>query len=260
MLSKTPYKDSDLVVNLLSESEGKLAAIVYGGKKIGTKSSFTYHPGDLLEVDLHFKENKDFVQLVNFHPLALQNIESFSYNRFLFHSYLLEIISRITQPGNPAAELFDTLLANLSLDWKTNELRNMCWILWQIVKHGGYVIDFHACSQCEKQIWRSDASGEIAIRKARYQLIQYSGRLICDQCKPSQEDKLVMTTAMIKILWFFEQSEELEVVTNAIPDTYFIQLIKFLNQHLLQSFEIMPKSLSMFLSSLKDPEIILERE
>jgi len=255
LLTKTPYKESDLVVNFLSASDGKLSAIVYGGKKIGTKSSFSYHPGDLLEVDLRFKENKDFVQLENIHPLALQDIDSFSYNRFIFHSYLLEVVSRITQPGNPANELFDTLKSNLQLNWRSNELRNMCWIIWQIVKHGGYEIDFQSCAQCQKEIWRSKLTGEVTLRKASYQLIQYSGHLVCNQCNPSQENKQVVSTAMIKILWIFEQSQDVAEVSETIPDTYYISLIKFLNRYLLQSFEISPNSLSMFLSSLKDPDI-----
>lgn len=252
LLTKTPYKESDLVVNLLSALDGKLSAIVYGGKKIGTKSSFTYQPGDLLEVDLVFKENKDFVQLQNIHPLAVQKVESFSYNQFLFHTYFIEIISKITQPGNPAEELFNTLKSNLQLNWKTHELRNICWILWQIVKHGGYAFDFSECAQCQKEIWRSKTPGDVTLRKAIYQLIQNSGHLVCNECKPS-ENMEIITTAMIKILWIFDQSHDVGEVSKTIPDSYYISLIKFLNQHLLQSFEISPKSLPMFLSSLKEP-------
>ena len=254
LLTKTSYKESDLVVNFLSASDGKLSAIVYGGKKIGSKSSFTYHPGDLLEVELRIKENKDFVQLENIHPLALQQIDSFSYNRFIFHSYLLEVVSRITHPGNPAIELFDTLKSNLQLNWISNELRNICWIIWQIVKYGGYEIDFQSCAQCHKAIWRSQSPGEVSLRKASYQLIQYSGNLVCNECNPTPENKQIVSPAMIKILWIFEQSQDIAKVSETIPDTYYIHLIKFLNQHLLQSFEISPNSLSMFLSSLKDPD------
>jgi len=252
LLTKTPYKESDLVINLLSASEGKLSTIIYGGKKIGTRSSFTYHPGDLLEIEYRIKEEKDFIQILNIHALSLQDIDSFSYHRFLFHSYLLEIITKITQPGNPAEELFETLVTNLQLKWESNELWNICWMIWQIIKNGGYAIDFLRCAICEKEIWRSTSQNDVSLRKASYQLKENSGQLVCDQCKPLPDGKPTISAAMIKILWLFENSSELTEVSQHVPGVFLVKLIKFLNHHLLQSFDFSPKSLPLFLSSLKD--------
>ena len=253
LLTKIPYKDTDLVVNLLSSTEGKLSAIIYGGRKIGSPSSFTYHPGDLLELEYRVRENRDFIHILNIQSIAVHDINAFSYHRFLFHSYLLEIISKITQPGNPGAELFNTLLANLQLNWASNEIRNICWIIWQIIKFGGYEIDFQTCSRCNRDIWRLLESGDVVLRKARYQLYKSSGRLVCDQCQPFPNEALIVSTAMIKILWMFENSQDIGIVSEPIPDFYLIRLIKFLNHHLLRSFELTPKSLPLFLSILKEP-------
>ncbi len=252
LLSATPYRDSDLVVNFLSVFHGKLSAVIYGGKKIGKKSSFSYHAGDYLEIEIRTQESKDFVQIINTAGLLLLDLEKFPYNRFLFHSYLLELVGRIAQPGNPAEELHEILLINNQLDWIPKESsRFIGWALWQIIKHGGYGIDFHSCAECSRETWQTGKQLEPIFRKESYQLLENSGNLVCGKCRPFDEKDGTLSSAMIKILWLFDSAPDFLQIAPKFPKEIIDPLVLFLNRYLLRCFEIRPKSLSMFLSSLK---------
>lgn len=251
LLSKIPYRDSDLVVNFLSAANGKLSSIVYRGRKIGGKSDFTSEPGALLEIEYRIKENKDFIQLLNFNNISQKDFANFSLNQFYFHSYLLELTSRISHPGDPATELFEILTIYNNFPWVPQErLIFIGWILWQIIKQGGYAIDFHSCVNCGCVTWQKEGAKKPSFRKETYQLAENSGHLICSKCQPPQESEKTISAAIIKIFWLFDSTNDFEMMQQRIPMIYIVSTIKLLNQYLLESFEISLKSLPLFLLSL----------
>ncbi|MCP4755640.1 MAG: hypothetical protein GY866_32655 [Proteobacteria bacterium] len=252
LLSAFPYRDSDLVANFLSPSNGKLSAVIHRGRKIGKTSSFTFQPGDHLEIEYGTWENRDFIKILNTSALRLLKLDAFPYDRFLFHSYLLELIVRISRPGNPAQELVDILAVNNRLEWSGEQkTKFMAWSFWRIVGHGGYGLDYHICAKCQNRTWQTDPQQNSVFRKETYQLHHEGGRLVCGICEPAMKKGRILSPAMIKVLWLFDAISDFDRIQQRIPEDTLKPLISILNDYLLHSFEISPKSLELFLSTLK---------
>ncbi len=251
LLSAIQYRDFDLIVNFLSETQGKMTSVIYGGRKINKASSFLYHPGDLLEIEFQKSETREFIKLNNSIGIKLLKLDQFPYDRFLFHSYLLELVGRITKPEMSAKTLFNLLTLNNLLIWEKNtKFTFICWALWQVIIQGGFQLDIVNCGSCDKKIWKIDENQQPVFRKETYQLVKNSGQITCSNCTPNIKSNEIITPAMIKILWIFNSLETKDSIHRLFPQEVIHPLIKILNQYLLQCFEIKPKSLSLFLSIL----------
>ena len=251
LITSTPYRDSDLIVNLLSSHNGKLSAVIYNGRKIGKTSSFLYQPGDLLDVEYQFKESDDFVRIINITGKSTLHAKDFSYKRFLFHSYLLEIISKISQPGNPSIELFNILADNNRCSWVPNQaLFFMGRFIWQLIQNSGFSVDYHTCRNCHRQTWRFADDKQAVFRKENYRFLYNNEAMVCNTCKPITNEQEIITPAMLKVIWIFDNIEGDQAPSADIPDVVMVDVIKCLNQYLLQCYEIRPKSLPLFFNSL----------
>ena len=248
VLTTVPYRDSDLIVNFLSEQSGRLTTVVYGGRKIGKSNSFLFHSGDLVEIEYSKPENRDFIKLQNTNSIQLQKVDSFSYNRFLFHSYLIEIITKITKPELPAHEPFDLLKNYVESGWsQENAFAFISWAIWMTIRAGGYQIDFSQCSECERASWKYGKDQQPSFRKETYFLNKETGKLICSRCQKQPTDAFsVLTPPMIKVLWFFESSRFYSEIFDHFPKNLVTQLAQLLNGYLLLCFEIKPKALEAF--------------
>jgi DNA repair protein RecO len=252
LLFATPFKESDLIANFLSASEGKLAARIYGGKKIGQNKSFLYHPGDLLNVEYQQKEGSEFVKILNLDAQKLIIADRMPYDKFLFHSYLLELIGRISRVGNPAEDLFQLIKISNQINWVSPyKLLFILWSLWSIIRSGGVAIDYHQCKQCQRVSWTVGINERLSIRKESYQLLPESGQLICNCCLPVKKGVLHFAGATIKLLWLLDQQELFYTKDQNIPHALILELIFQLNRYLLQSYNIKPNSLEMFTQSLE---------
>lgn len=250
-MTLVPYRDSDLVVNLLSPRQGKLSAVINRGRKIGKSSSFTYQPGDLLDVEYQVKESTDFIRIINSAGKSTLNNAVFSYDRFLFHSYLLELITRISQPGNPSEDLYEILLENNSWVWKkAHSLLRMARFIWLLIQHGGFGIDYHTCGNCGKPTWRYNEQQEAVFRRENYRFQLNSGSLLCHSCVPVSNPEELISPAMLKVMWILDTTADFLEYVPEIPISVMKSVICCLNQYLLQRYEIRPKSLILFLESL----------
>ncbi|MBT3225767.1 MAG: DNA repair protein RecO [Deltaproteobacteria bacterium] len=252
LVTSTPYRDSDIIVNLLSSRNGKLSAIVYNGRKLGKTSSFLYQPGDLLDVEYRIKESDDFIRILNIAGKSILNARDFSYKRFLFHSYLLEIISKISQPGNPSGELFEILADNNRCSWAAKQILYFIGrFIWQLIQHSGFGVDYHTCKNCQRQTWQVDENRGPVFRKEQYRFHHDSGAMVCSSCSPITDIKETLTPAMLKVIWILDNTARDEAPPAGIPDAIMVDVIKCLNQYLLQRYGIRPKSLPLFFDSLK---------
>jgi len=252
LLFTTLYREADIIANFLSPENGKLTAVIYGGKRIGKPSSFSYHPGDRLEIEYQVNEGRDFIKVKNTSAVELLKLDDFSYERFLFHSYLLELFGRISHAGNPAAELYEIISQNNHLEWKSPyKLQFILWCLWQTINQEGFALDYHSCCLCERASWQRNPKDQPAFRKEIYQLYQNTGLLVCNRCHATTATRQRISGAMIKVFWMLETYPDFYQQAHGIPPEILLSSIHLINHYLLQSFEVQPNSLPMFLSSLE---------
>jgi DNA repair protein RecO len=248
VLTSVPYRDSDLIVNFLSRESGKMTAVIYGGKKIGKSSSFLFQPGDYIELEYQKSETRDFITVLNSFGLDLMVLDKLPYRRFLFHIYLIEIVSIISKPELQSNELFELLAANINLTWhESTNLPFILWTIWKLIESGGYEIDFSICSQCLKHTWQINQFDHPVFRKQTYQLQEDKGRIICAGCSEFSLPFMQISPSMLKILWLAKRSDTFDQTLESLPQEIVKPLIKILNGYLLKCFEIKPKSLESFI-------------
>ncbi len=251
LLSITPYRGTDLIINLLSPGFGRIAAVVYGGKKIGKESSFPYHLGDYIEIEFQIQERNEFIKIYSTHAIKLVDIEKLPYDQFMFHCHLFEIVKLITHPRNPESELIELIHFYLSQRWDQQTKYNLMAILfWQLVVRGGYGLSIDKCSKCHKKTMRLNEKQLMVFKKQLYRLNPENGELVCGDCQPIFPQGGEITSAMLKALWLLRRQGLRLIIGPTIPEFIIKALIRVLNQYLLTCFDINPKSQSMFLSSL----------
>lgn len=252
VLTIVPYRDSDLIVNFLSRSEGKMSAVIYGGRNLKRSSRFPFQSGDLIELEYQKVENREFITVKNAIGSTILSYEQFSYHRFIIHTYLIELIYRIAKPGLQARPLFDILSANLALHWQEEQpFAFITWAVWQLIEAGGYRIDYTGCEKCGQSSMKLKGTSEPSFRKQSYRLSAYSGSICCGNCEQSGEEMQTISPAMIKMMWLFaDQDGYTEKLAN-LPEDQLIPLLKVLNSYLLSSFDINPRSLDSFLQLVR---------
>lgn len=251
LLSLTPYRGSDLIVTLLSPKFGRLAGLIYGGKKIGNKSSFPYHPGDYIEIEFQIQERNEFVKIYSVNAVRLVDVETLVYDRFLFHCYFLEVAKLISQPKSPETELTDLIGFYLKQRWDRETKYNlMTAILWRLIVIGGYAIRFGMCSVCRRETLRVGEDKTAVLRKQSYSLLPDAGEIVCLRCLPSPNRETVLSSSMIKVLWLANGSLSADLLSRPIPENVVKPTIKLLSRYMLRSFDIKPKSAAMFVASL----------
>lgn len=252
VLTNVPYRDNDLIVNLLSEDSGKLSTAVYRGRSINKSSTFLYQPGDLIELEYEKFENRDFIKILNTNGSKLLNFEKFSYQRFVFHSFLIEAITKISRPELPADHLYKILFSNLLFsESESNLVAFISWNLWKIISDGGYQIDFSVCENCSKETWRENDTNVPVFRKQDYSLIINKGRLRCGDCRDASETSFSVTPSMIKVLWNYERTRRYTTYLDSFPNDVLIPLALALSQYLLTSYDIKVNSFEPFIQLLK---------
>ena len=247
ILSNTPYRDSDLIVTLLSPNYGLLSATIYGGKKIGKQTSFPFHLGDYIDIDFQIQERNEFIKIFSSQKIVLLDVERFSYLHFLFHCYFLETIRQIAKPGNPAGELTSLLSDYVNINWQNQyEINQMVYFTDKLIKNIGFGINYDHCLSCFQPTWKLDNNKSI-FRKKQYYLDVFESGLICQSCVSNAA--IPVSSAMIKLFWLLDENPQ--DIFKTIPVEIMISIVEIQHQYLTQTLEIKIKSAEMLFTELK---------
>lgn len=247
ILSSTSYRDSDLIITLLSPNYGLLSATIYGGKKIGKQTSFPYHLGDYIDIDFQIQERNDFIKIYSSQKVVLLDVERFSYLHFLFHCYFLETIRHIAKPGNPARELTSLLNDYVKIIWQNQfEINQMVYFTDRLIKNIGFGIEYDYCQSCFQPTWKRNKNQSI-FRKKQYYLNIFESGLICQSCVSKATTPI--SSAMIKLFWILD--EDPQKIFKTIPKEPMISVLNIYHLYLTQTLEIKIKSAEMLFAELQ---------
>lgn len=256
LIYTTAYRDYDLIATFLSVERGKLQAMIYGARRPRSKNSFSSQIGDFVELEYEEKSNKSMVQVLTLFPVRQNNFDGFSYPRFLFHSYLHELVWKLVHPDDPAPILYNLLLEYHQFPEKEEQglLRFITWSIGKFLTHAGVCPNYNECLQCREATLKWQGGVEPSFRKNIYFFSSEKGGMICKRCSGKEQYYItggkIFTPAMIKTLWLMDYHTSIRNFPLEIPTEVLVPLIKALNVFLLEQFHINPKSLSLFLSSL----------
>lgn len=169
ILRQRDFKDSDKLLSIFTEKEGKVTAIAKGVKK--TKSSLRASVQPFCHSYLHFNQGKNMdlvtqAKLLDFYGNSRQDLE-----RALHCFYLMELLDKSLQEHHPLPKLYETLVAVMEL---INEQGlNPLYIRYfesQLLVELGYKPVFKICVAC----------GQKAVGPFHFSL--HDGGLVCTAC------------------------------------------------------------------------------
>ena len=164
-----PYRESDMVLTLVSPEEGRLTASARGWLKPRAKLRYAAEPMNFGEYMLAGKGDRyivtDCVQYDSFSPVTSD------IDRYYAACMILELLSKLSP--DPQPRLFLAALGELkALAYEDKEGRDSaCDFLLAALAEGGNGLDFTVCSDCGCVL-----DGEAALSEA--------GGIMCTHCAP----------------------------------------------------------------------------
>ncbi len=149
ILSKQKVREKDLLFTILTNSLGKVHAIVFSGatsrRRIGGKGE------KYSEVEISFKKYSDYLsieelKLVNPHEKILTD-----YSKIISAEIIIEIIIKSIPENREAGKVFNFLKNALNIIENGNET-DLSKLLFELLQIEGYAMKPQFCSNCGKPL------------------------------------------------------------------------------------------------------------
>jgi len=145
ILSRSPFREHDEHINVLSKTHGKLELVARGTKKITSKNAAQLEPFSLVEIDI--TQGKQLLYLLRAVPVKPHHQIRTRLDASLSAGYVMATLSSLLHAGAPEQKLFDQLAAWLSwLERGGNiTLPVLDAVMLMILQHLGMAPQLDAC-------------------------------------------------------------------------------------------------------------------
>jgi DNA repair protein RecO (recombination protein O) len=173
-------READKIVSLFTRQMGRLRAVARGALRTKSRYGGTLEPLSYVRIWIFERENRDLLNLD-----SAEIIESFfdmqkDYRVQLAAQYLAEVGERLLPEREVNERLFRLLLAVLRALKTSGEVtRPLLYFDYWMVRLGGFLPDFAACSACGRALGEED--GYYA---------RGSESLLCSDCKGSGSHRI----------------------------------------------------------------------
>lgn len=174
VLKSLKYRDSDKIFTLLSKEKGKISAIGRGVRKISSRRNGNLDTLNLISVNIHedrigFKSIEEVKTIESFKNLKKD------FERSLKAYYLIELVHKSIEEGEPVSDVFNLLVKCLKALDKNNYSGDLYISYFEInfMKLLGYQMGFDKCRVCNKKL---DDSWE------NYYFNIENGSIECNDC------------------------------------------------------------------------------
>lgn len=160
ILRHSPDREHDRVLTVLTPEHGQMRLRARGSKKSTSKLGGSLEP--LTEVDLTIAEGRTVDQVIgsvirrNFTTLR-QDVIS-----LVAAQWFLELIERVTKPGQAAPELYELVTSSLAgLAEEQAWPAGRRWLglyrrAWEILSHEGFAPSLYSCAICHRVLTADD--------------------------------------------------------------------------------------------------------
>ncbi len=230
VLSKTHWKESSLLLNILTEGYGILNVLAQGARKPKSSMFARFESGHCLELILKKSVSAQMYKVTD-STLDISSIGSLSYPQLLSVQSVLEIVNQLHISTEESKVFYDLICSFLLYIKKIKH--NHIFVVWRcllrLIEILGFPVDIMSCSAC---------SG--AIQKERY-LILSEYALTCAVCaeKYDENQRIILSQDTNKWLNLIPKAAAL-CKQNTILDLSIkkvnLFIINYLNFHLHKKF------------------------
>ncbi len=154
ILRHVPERDFDRVLTVLTPDHGQLRVRARGTKRSASKLGGSLEP--LTEVDLSLANGRHLDQVIG--SVVLQRFTNLRTDpeMIVAAQWLLELLERLTKPGQVGAGLYEVAIAQLQSLADESQATpgrlwlGLCWRAWRLLDHEGFAPAVDACGRCQK--------------------------------------------------------------------------------------------------------------
>lgn len=224
VLNKLEYSDSSLIAALYTKSEGRMSAIVKGGRSKNSKVGRLIDPMNVLDLVLYIKPSREVqiissADLITYHKNILEDYDKLKYSYAvleLVKNYMLEneVNERLYNGIKRILGRFDTSAEHPGLIFS----RFFIFFLGEL----GYDLQIEECTLCGRQIKEDEEKG-----------FEFMKGIVCNSCL----DKALLSAPMSKELFGLLMCLKTGKKTGNVETTSINYLLKFLDKYLRMHVE-----------------------
>jgi len=174
ILRHIPFQESSLIVRLFTESQGKVAVIAKGARRLKSTFRGYLEPLNLAEVIFYYKATREIQTLSKVSPLKNYFYGEVDVNAPIYGTAVIECLEKFVPEHHPDENLFR--LVTEVLDRLQDRFSNRAVVfiafLLQLATALGYQPAFDTCGQCHRLL------GEAFYDST-------SGGFVCEKCGQS---------------------------------------------------------------------------
>jgi DNA repair protein RecO (recombination protein O) len=234
VLSKINYGDTSSIVSLYSESDGKISAIVKGGRTPKSKLGKIIDPLNHLQIIIYKKNSRD-VQLLTSADLISHfvNIKS-DYESTKYSFAILELVKNLTADSEANVKLFNGLIRILNLINDKKEQPAFLFGRFSLfyLEELGYEISIEKCSICGNKLQFKKTLG-----------FNFEKGFVCSDCFESHSGLENISAELFKLINCLKTNITTSKFSVDLMDKFSLLLERYLKFHIsdfkgIQSFQI----------------------
>ena len=234
VLSKINYGDTSSIVSLYTESDGKISAIVKGGRSPKSKLGKIIEPLNHLQIIIYKKNTRD-VQLLSSADLISHFInikEDLDATKYSFA--IIELVKNLTSEHESNLKLFKGLIKILNMINEKKEAPAFLYgrFLLFFLSELGYEITVEKCSICKGEIESSKTLG-----------FDFESGFVCSDCFESHSGLENISAELFELIFCLKTNKKSKKFSVDLMDKFNLLLERYLKFHVsdfkgIQSFQI----------------------
>lgn len=234
VLSKLNYGDTSSIVTLYTESDGKLSAIIKGGRGPKSKSGKIIDPLNHLQI-IFYKKNTRDVQILSDANLISHFVnikEDLNATRFSFA--IIELVRNLTAEHEANAKLFKGLIKILIMINDRKEASAFLYgrFLLFFLSELGYELSIDKCAICSKDIIAKNTLG-----------FDFNSGFVCSDCFESHSGLETVSAELFELIFCLKTNRLAEKFSVDLIDKFNLLLDRYLKFHIsdfkgIQSLQI----------------------
>jgi DNA repair protein RecO (recombination protein O) len=223
VLSKMNYGDTSVILTLFSESEGKISAIVKGGRNPKSKMGKILEPLNHIQIILYKKNTRELqiisnVDLISHFPKIKDNLDSTKYS-----FAIIELIKNLTVENETNEKIFKGLVKILGLMEEKKEESAVLFgrFFLFFISELGYDLTVDKCGICGKQIISNGTLG-----------FDLNIGFVCHDCYKSHSGLEIISEELFAYLDCLKLNKKNYKFTFEINNKLIDLLVRYLNFHI----------------------------
>ena len=222
VLSKLNYGDTSSIVSLYTESDGKISAIIKGGRGPKSKSGKIIDQLNHLQVIIYKKASRDIQILSDANLIShFVNLKA-DLDATKYGFAIIEIVKNLTAEHEANSKLFKGLIKILNMINDKIEAPGFLFgrFLLFFLSELGYELSIDKCAVCGNNVIANKSLG-----------FDFNTGFICSDCFESHSGLENISTELYKLIFCLKNNRKSEIVNVDLMDKFNLLMERYLKFH-----------------------------